>query len=635
MNCLDLQSERVSATGNLASEGVLNQLGRPRLDPLTVLVREAVQNSWDAQSSGSKQVLFGLAGRTLKRAQVHLLREEVFASDPGNLGLQEALSPDRELRALAVYDRGTSGLAGPTRADAVVEPGTPQNFVNFLRNVGQPSGKQFGGGTYGYGKAALFLASGVRTLCVHTRCESPDGLEARFLASALGSGYSVGSGSLSGNYTGRHWWGRWLDDVVEPLRGEEADRLASDLGLPGFATDVGGTTLLILGPQLGPRTPEQALRFMAMAFLWNFWPKLLPDEDGTVPMAVEVSWEGIPLAVPHPRDFPPLEGFVRAMEHLKAAVHGAPPTSIFSQTQPVESYSPYRRLGTLSLERFQRHDRLAFDVGDEGDPAPIDRLSHHVALMRQPELVVRYHPGPELASDEIEYAGVFITDPDVDPTFARAEPPTHDDWVLEGLQDPREKSSVRVTFRRIDEALAAFAGPPQADARRTEEEASLGSLGDELGSLIPAEDGPGARAVDLAPSAATGSDRSRPSREQTGGAAGTGRAYVVPLDGGRIELVDEEPAVVVRFEVRQVAGARSTIVSAQPIAVLDNGEAEREPPAGGAVPEVLLWRGPKGDHPGTPEIEIFAEPGGPWEVAVSLPGDAMVAVDLTARAENG
>src|SRR5690242_18408713 len=110
MIALDLQSERVGATGNLASEGVLNQLGRPRLDPLTVLVREAVQNSWDARSSGSKQVLFGLAGRALSTAQTRLLREQVFARDPGNLGLHEALSADREMWALALYDRGTTGL---------------------------------------------------------------------------------------------------------------------------------------------------------------------------------------------------------------------------------------------------------------------------------------------------------------------------------------------------------------------------------------------------------------------------------------------------------------------------------------------------------------------------------------------
>jgi len=636
VSALDLQSERVSATGNLASEGVLNQLGRPRLDPLTVLLREAVQNSWDAKSGSATQVLFGLSARRLTRSQVQLLSETVFASDPGNLGIREMLTSDRAFRVLAIYDRGTTGLAGPTRADAVANTGGPRNFVNFLRNVGQPSGKQFGGGTYGYGKAALFLASSVRTLCVHTRCESEQGLESRFIASAVGHAYSIADGALTGNYTGRHWWGRWEDDVVEPLRGSEADQLAEALGMPGFGEGVAGTTLLILKPELGGRTPERGLRFMAAAFLWSFWPKLLPGDNGTIPMSLEVLDEGMPVAVPHPREFPPLEGFVRAMEHLKAELRGTPHQSVFSQTEPIEMFNPYRRLGTLSLERFQRRDRVTLDVGDEGDPGPIERLSHHVALMRQPELVVRYYPGPELSSDQIEYAGVFITDPDVDHTFARAEPPTHDDWVLEGLQDAREKSSVRVAFRRIGEALSEFAGPPTTvpSHRGETDEVSLGSLGDELGALIPAEEGPSARAVDFVP----GNGHDQPGRgPSTGGRGGTApgssRAHVMPLDAGRMELIDGKPAVIVRFEVRQAAGTRATIVSARPLALLDNGEPEREPPAGDAVPEVLFWRGPDGSTTNTSEIEILAHAPGPWEVAVSVPGDAIVGVDLTARAE--
>lgn len=59
MKALELQSERYSASGNVASAGVLNQLGRPTLDPLMVLVREAVQNSWDAAAADGGGVRVG------------------------------------------------------------------------------------------------------------------------------------------------------------------------------------------------------------------------------------------------------------------------------------------------------------------------------------------------------------------------------------------------------------------------------------------------------------------------------------------------------------------------------------------------------------------------------------------------
>ncbi|MGA4814638.1 hypothetical protein ACPA9J_01190 [Pseudomonas aeruginosa] len=46
---LALQSEPFSPTGGAAAEGVSNQLGCPRADRFTLLIREAIQNSWDAR----------------------------------------------------------------------------------------------------------------------------------------------------------------------------------------------------------------------------------------------------------------------------------------------------------------------------------------------------------------------------------------------------------------------------------------------------------------------------------------------------------------------------------------------------------------------------------------------------------
>ena len=52
--------------GAIKAEGIMNQLGRPTVDRLTVLVREAAQNSWDAADrSQSGPVNFGLDLRRL------------------------------------------------------------------------------------------------------------------------------------------------------------------------------------------------------------------------------------------------------------------------------------------------------------------------------------------------------------------------------------------------------------------------------------------------------------------------------------------------------------------------------------------------------------------------------------------
>ena len=57
--------------------------------------------------------------------------------------------------------------------------------------------------------------------------------------------------------------------------------------------------------------------------------------------------------------------------------------------------------------------------------------------MRRVELVVKYLEGPELPAPQVEWAGVFINDEDIDSAFADAEPPTHDDWQAHMVEDNR------------------------------------------------------------------------------------------------------------------------------------------------------------------------------------------------------
>ena len=65
-------------TGGLAAEGFYKLLGRPRLDPLTVLVRETAQNSWDARLENDMPVEFSIQGWVLNEAERQALRDQVF-----------------------------------------------------------------------------------------------------------------------------------------------------------------------------------------------------------------------------------------------------------------------------------------------------------------------------------------------------------------------------------------------------------------------------------------------------------------------------------------------------------------------------------------------------------------------------
>jgi hypothetical protein len=114
-----------------------------------VLVREAIQNCWDARRETRSAIRVEIGRTTLDETNARLIAEEVLPDPPPALPLADELRPGA--RILHIADFGTSGLGGPTRADRVSE-GQNRDFVDFVRNIGQPPDKAFGGGSFGYGR---------------------------------------------------------------------------------------------------------------------------------------------------------------------------------------------------------------------------------------------------------------------------------------------------------------------------------------------------------------------------------------------------------------------------------------------------------------------------------------------------
>lgn len=660
MNPLHLHSETFSPGGSLASIGLLNQLGRPHLDILQVLVREAVQNSWDARASDRSTVRFGISGWQLSEQQLNLLKETIFRTAPENLNLRQIIRERERFDVLAVYDRGTTGLAGPTRADVLTTKSEPNSFINFIRNVGQPPNRYLAGGTYGYGKAAFYRASEIRTICVYTRCLHQEKPQSRFIVAALGEPFEAGRQK----YTGRHWWGRCEDGIAEPLIDGDADKLAENLGLPLFAGQEKGTVVLVLLPIFGERTPLQAMNLMAECLLWYFWPKMLADTSGELPMEFELFWQGQSISVPPPTEFPPLQGFVQAMQLLKGSRAASGATG---QIVNIESKRPKKHLGVLSLRKYPIAKRSELDTGDETS-APIQDACRHVALMRQAELVVKYLVGPPLLTEYFEYAGVFIADEEVDPIFADAEPPTHDDWVHTYLEEQHHRTFIRVALNRIKEAVKEFSRPVSLPTDKSQL-TPLGSFANQLGGLLPGQDGPGATFVPL-PSgsqkpkdkdgdfaaeragveaeekdaSASGSRTHRTDSEYTDAVKDgkikaeqrrvTKRAKVELINEGELILFNGVPALLVEFAVKHAEGSRSTSVRIQAAAVLDGNELETEPPAKSIQPKVVKWIAPDGTEydDSTQEIQVPSAEAGGYKVIIAVPHDVVVGLDFTAAA---
>jgi hypothetical protein len=495
--------------GASAAEGIRNQLGRPELDLLTILVRESAQNSWDARIANSPDpVDFRIDMWTVGPAHAGAWRELLLNGAPMSVEhfpLRETLKR-RPARVLAVSDRGTRGLGGPTRADDAV--GSERDFVSFIRNIGEPRDTALGGGTYGFGKGIFYLLSGSGTVLVHSRCRTPQGgYETRLIGCTLWKSYVAQEGDSERRYTGRHWWGDTSGDVVEPLVGLSAETAAQQLGLRGFGPQETGTTVVVIDPNLDELEPTAAADYLAETVVWHLWPKMISVGGKGPAMCFSVTCDGVEHPVPDPRYTRPLNMFVDAHETMMG------PDGV-----DLACFKPRQHLGRLGLVKRIMPPLEATRASRMLD---IEDLVHHVCLMRPAELVVTYHPGPKPPSVNQGYAGVFRADEAMDDVYAKAEPPTHDAWHPQSLDRP-ESTFVRTTFQRIGEALNDLLSL-SGSARSGASNVALGAASSFFSGLVGGAWGiGGATAYSKPGSTATRARREESARRSAGRAAANG-----------------------------------------------------------------------------------------------------------------
>jgi hypothetical protein len=450
---LDLYSERYAASGSMGSN-FKRLLGTPANDRLETVLREAVQNSIDA-SLDRNEVRIRIRYRSLAARQVLLLADTVFAhtpwigSDPG--GLLATLGRTR-LPVLEISDFGTTGLDGPTRADRFPDANTRTNFVDFVCNIGTPRDRTGGGGTYGFGKSAYYAASTCSTLLIDTVVRDGAGFERRFIACHAGDSFDRKVSGEMQRHTGRQWWGRegMNGGFVDPATGDEAQRLSEELGMSPRSRGDTGTTVVLLDPVLGDMGPRDLGMRIAGILLSNFWPRMTRDTPRSRRIRFELEVDGQEVGVPDPENCPPLNIFCEALSCARTGV-ATPGVRLHT----VECQRPRKVLGTLAY----KSDLKATRVQVHGDLFQGIRRSHHIALMRPVELVVKYLEGSEVQDERLEWAGVFIASEEeaVERAFASAEPPAHDDWVPASIQDKSQRTFVNVALRRLREhALSPF-----------------------------------------------------------------------------------------------------------------------------------------------------------------------------------
>jgi hypothetical protein len=654
MPTLQRFSEPYPPNGGIASQGVKNLLGRPNIEPLELLAREALQNSWDAKRADSGTVRVAVSLFSLNPDSMALLTRCVVPDPPPHLPLGEVLGFG-PVSLLCFADRGTCGLGGDLRANSI-QAGEPSDFVDFVRNIGEPPDREFGGGSFGYGKGAFYLLSKASTILVHTRCEVPSGIESRFIACALGDNYNDQDGERV-RRTGRHWWGVISEGVVDPAVGEGADELAKHLGLPEFEGEETGTTVAIVAPKLlldtedgeqpGGEEQEVAMEFLQDAVLWSFWPKMISRGELAPGMTFSFSVEGGDLEPVVPDTHPQLREFASA---LRALDGDETPPCLEQVVEPLSSQKPKKSLGSLSLRRFS---------AEPVDPKPCLPLAakqmesgvYHVALMRAAELVVEYIPGPALPSSFVGYAGVFKCAEDLDQVFRKAEPPSHDKWEAKSLEG-HERTYVNVALRRVRDHAEQFASPVGTTAAAADD-LPIGQFASQLAGLVPTLPGLGASVSSgSAHTAATITSQTTTDQVQSdlsgdgssessgGGGAHLPDAQLSPpnveiVTPGRPVLYQDHPVLETKFRVKASASDSSKVALSGGVGVLtlDGAAIESDAPQGAEVPSVVRWISPDGiEHEASRRLVVaLSELQEPWAMQTDLLSDAAVRLDIFAE----
>jgi hypothetical protein len=562
-------SEPVQHQGGVVADVMANAIATSAYSQAETFLRETLQNACDQKRDDTSQIkfivdLFQISGKK-KEAFDDFFSEARLGKDPLNFS---ELKSSKSFEAMVVADIGTVGLAGPL--DASVDE-SPSNFAGFFFNVGRQNSDSKSGGSFGLGRTVLTNASEFSTILVYSQFISKGKIGKRLMGMSIDGAFSHGGR----RYTGRHWFGQEPKKdmgLVSPFEDKIAEEYAKVFGLKDYLGDETGFVAMVIGNTLisNPESPtlskaqrEEMVKIIQKAACVYGWPHMLGSKR-TRSVDFHFRLDGKAIPDKDPTKMPGISEFVKCYQSLNSQTDGVETTEIYF-SESVGKKVATGNLAWLNIPTSQTDKELA----QEGS-IPISAI----ALMRQANFVVKYLDVTQKA-DQVSTRGVFKTNNAFDSVFRKSEPVAHDDWIPSKLQlKPNSRNPIKQTLENIKENFKGLAGI------RRDLEDGTGSvvLGNLVGRLF---DGLNLTGPPKPP---------RPSSGGSGSGAGGGRnIQVVPVGTPRIVASDaDEYQAVFKFQILvPKEETESRKIKFKSYAILENGNAEKEPPPGVEIPEIV------------------------------------------------
>lgn len=459
----------------------LKALNEKKISNSELVVREALQNSYDARLDKQIPVDFMIKGMYLSEENVNFF-EKILPTRESFVALELNKNLKQRPYCIQFRDSNTCGLNGPYQEyderGNKINILTESNYKNFVWAIGGEKGATKGG-SFGVGKTSLFLISRVKTICIYSRTKYNGKLESRFIIKSF---YPYEFSSTEKTF--QYWFCCKRENEFDknttplPFLNEEADDIAKGIGMDLFKENETGTNSMVLFADFNTEENEFidsethfVNNFPKIILKW-FWTKLSANTPVDKKINISLYNGNTKLEIEDPSDtssayFP----FFRALEiwreeNKKITRLNESEKNLYKSDFrgfiPIVLGKPKILLGALVFLEVSSSDDVVQQTFFK------DGKNLCLTFMRDVEFCIKYenYNYPQIQEGRVVFA-LFHTDPtsydpkntkekeicgSVDEAFRNSETKTHEEWNEQSLKG-REKTYVKRAKEIIKEKL--------------------------------------------------------------------------------------------------------------------------------------------------------------------------------------